>query len=321
MKQFFFKFQPLPQERVWGGRTLEQMMGRSLPPMRPVGESWEIVDRADVQSVVRCGPLEGRTLRQLIESRSEEIMGPVWAPGQAFPILVKWLDCRERLSLQIHPPAKIAAQLGGEPKTENWYVVQAEPDAAVLVGLKSGIDEAEFEAAIENGSVEKCVQRLPTRAGDSLLVHSGVMHAIDGGNLILEIQQNSDTTYRVHDWGRQGLDGKPRTLHVRESLLSLKANSATPSPLVRGSGDVTILAECEEFRITERRLNKGSSLELKAGEQPRIVSVISGALDHQQGALSAGDNVLVPYAAGPQWIAREQSVVLITENFLNASAY
>lgn len=311
----FLTFRPIYQERVWGGRVLEQALGRSLPAGKVIGESWELVDRPEAQSVVASGPLAGRTLRQAIEADPSGLMGPGWDKARPFPILVKWLDCRERLSLQVHPPAAIAASLGGEPKTENWYVAHAEPGAAVLAGLKPGVDAAAFERALVDNTAEHCVLRHPTRAGDSLLVHSGVMHAIDGGNLILEIQQNSDTTYRVYDWGRVGLDGKPRALHVRESLASLRANTAGTPVLVRAQSDVTVLADCREFRISEHRLAVGAELAFAAGGQARIVSVVSGSLAIGAEGLGRGENALVPYAAAFSARATAATTVLVTDNF------
>src|ERR1700677_3146013 len=208
------QFQPIYQERVWGGRRLQTLLGRDLPDGPPIGESWEIVDRPEAQSRVRGGRLGGTTLRELILHHSAEVMGPDWEPADPFPLLVKWLDCSDRLSLQVHPPAAVAAALGGEPKTENWYVANSAPGASLFVGLKRGVDREAFTRALAAGTAEECVNRISVTAGDSVLVHSGQVHAIDAGNLILEIQQNSDTTYRVYDWDRAGLDGKPRPPHL-----------------------------------------------------------------------------------------------------------
>ena len=313
---FFLQFAPLYQERVWGGRGLEKHIGRLLPAGGPIGESWEIVDRPEAQSVAGAGEWAGRTLRQLLATHAAEIMGPRWPAARPFPILVKWLDCSDRLSLQVHPPAAIAPGLGGEPKTENWYVAQAEPGAGVLAGLKPGVDSARFRAALQDGTAESLVHRLPTVAGDSLLIHSGVMHAIDAGNLILEIQQNSDTTYRVYDWGRVGLDGKPRTLHIEQSLASLEANTAPAPHLVRTSEPTTVLAECREFRITRHRLAAGGSLIFKSGEQPRIISVVEGRLTAADGSIIArGANAVLPYAGAFVLTASADSVVLVTDGF------
>jgi mannose-6-phosphate isomerase len=175
---------------------------RTLPEGRPIGESWDVVDRAEAQSRVQDGPWAGLTLRDLLQAHSAQIMGSSYPPERPFPILVKWLDCRERLSLQVHPPAEIAPALRGEPKTENWYIAEAEPGASLIVGLKHGTSRADFAKALVNTALEPCLHRFPVSAGDSILVRSGTVHAIDAGNLILEIQQNSDTTYRVYDWGR-----------------------------------------------------------------------------------------------------------------------
>lgn len=312
----FFTFHPLYQERVWGGRALADWLGRTLPGATPIGESWEIVDRPEAQSVIAAGPQAGQTLRQLLAARAADVMGPGWEASRPFPILVKWLDCRERLSLQVHPPASIAGSLGGEPKTENWFVALATPGAAVLAGLKPGVDAARFRAALADDSAERLVTRHETRAGDSILIHSGVMHAIDGGNVILEIQQNSDTTYRVYDWGRVGLDGKPRQLHVEQSLACLTANTAGEPRLVRPAGADEVLADCREFRIRRRVLAAGEGLNFAAREQPRLVSVVSGALREVSGAaVPRGANVLLPYAEAFAFRAEGATEVLVTENF------
>lgn len=309
------KFKPVYQERVWGGRGLESFLGRKLPGSTPIGESWELVDRVEAQSLVEGGPWSGRSLRELMTAHGAEIMGPQWPKNRPFPILVKWLDCRERLSLQVHPPASIAGKLGGEPKTENWYIVRAEPGAAVLAGLKPGVDAPAFREALKDNSAESLVHRLPTQAGDSLLIHSGVMHAIDGGNLILEIQQNSDTTYRVYDWGRVGLDGKPRAMHVEQSMASLEANTAAAPALVRTAEKTALLAECREFRIIRHRLARGDSLSFNAGEQARIISVVSGRLAAGEVSLTLGDNALLPFGGKFGFTAVEDAQVLVTDGF------
>lgn len=139
------RFQPLYQDRVWGGRALEAALGRTLPPDRPIGESWELVDRPEAQSVVVGGRFHGRTLRSVLETEAAAIMGPHFPAHRPFPLLVKWLDCRERLSLQVHPPADLAPALRGEPKTENWYIAAAAPGAGLIVGLRKGVTRGQFE--------------------------------------------------------------------------------------------------------------------------------------------------------------------------------
>jgi mannose-6-phosphate isomerase len=315
----FLRFEPIFQERVWGGRVLETKLGRKLPGPAPYGESWEIVDRPEAQSRIVGGADAGKTLRHVIEERAAEVMGPRWPATRAFPILVKWLDCRERLSLQVHPPAAVAGKLGGEPKTENWYIAEAEPGAAVLAGMRDGVTVDEFARSLKDNTAEKLVRRLETRAGDSLLIHSGVIHAIDGGNLILEIQQNSDTTYRVYDWGRVGLDGKPRALHVEQSIESVRANTAGTPELVHTNDEpMQVLAECREFRITRRRLRSDETISFARDQEPRIVSVVNGSLEQVgQGVIARGENVLLPYAGDFEFTAADgDATVLVTDRFV-----
>lgn len=308
---------PLYQERVWGGRALESALGRELPGKNPIGEAWEIVDRPEAQSVVKAGKLAGKTLRQAIVAHPAEIMGPGWDAKKPFPILVKWLDCRERLSLQVHPPAEIAPKLKGEPKTETWYIADTQPGAGLLVGLKKGVTRDQFEKALEANALEPLVHRFPVAEGDSILVRSGQIHAIDAGNLILEIQQNSDTTYRVYDWGRVGLDGKPRQLHVKESLASIKWDDFEPAP-VRAAPTSGVIADCDEFRIRRVVLDAGETLRFAAGEQVRIVSVVTGELSGPAkagGGVARGENAILPCAGEFVFKAAAPSIVLVTDNF------
>jgi mannose-6-phosphate isomerase len=322
------RFEPIYQERVWGGRVLESAFGRTLPAERPIGESWEIVDRPEAQSVVRAGAMKGTSLRALIERHGVDVMGPDWPVDKPFPILVKWLDCRERLSLQVHPPAAIAASLKGEPKTENWYIAHSTADAHLLVGLRRGVTREQFERAIVDNTLEKCIHHFRVAAGDSILVHSGQVHAIDAGNLILEIQQNSDTTYRVYDWGRVGLDGKPRQLHIEQSLRSIQWDDFEPVP-VRGAPTSGTIADCPEFLIRRVVLGAGERYSVAGDEQPRLLSVVSGSVRAStQGngngvsrspfgqSLAPGENILLPYAGAFTFAATSTSILLVTENFV-----
>jgi mannose-6-phosphate isomerase len=310
------RFAPVLQERIWGGQALGRLFGRDLPSGAAIGESWEIVDRAEAQSVVRSGRYAGSTLRALLEAHGGDIMGPDWPAARAFPILVKWLDCRDRLSLQVHPPADRAAALGGEPKTENWYIAEAAPGAALIVGLRPGVTRSQFERALAAGTLEECVSRFEVAAGDSILVRSGTVHAIDAGNVILEIQQNSDTTYRVYDWGRRGADGKPRRLHEREALESILWDQPELRPLHAGAR-TAVLAECPEFRIRQLPLAHGARVAFAAREQPRLVHVVRGSLQEESAAerLRRGENVLLPFAGRFVFTAAEDALVLVTEAF------
>jgi mannose-6-phosphate isomerase len=225
----------------------------------------------------------------------------------------------------VHPPAAVAPELGGQPKTENWYIAETTPNAELIVGLKRGVTRAQFEQAIANHTVEHCIHRFSVAAGDSILVHSGQVHAIDAGNLILEIQQNSDTTYRVYDWGRVGLDGLARQLHVAQSLRSIDWTDFEPVPL-RAAPTSGVIADCAEFRIRRVVLGAGERLHLRAGEQPRVLSVVSGAVRAAPDGsgtrspfgqkLGRGDNVVVPFAGAFTFSADVMTILLITEDFV-----
>jgi mannose-6-phosphate isomerase len=319
------RFQPIYQQRVWGGRALEAALGRALPPGEPIGESWEIVDRTEAQSVAEGGQLAGQSIRAILAKHAADIMGPQWPAARPFPILVKWLDCRERLSLQVHPPANVAGELHGEPKTENWYIAQTDPDAKLIVGLKRGVTREQFERAIVDRTLESYVHSFRVAVGDSILVRSGQVHAIDAGNLILEIQQNSDTTYRVYDWGRVGLDGLPRELHVAQSLRSIDWTDFEPAP-VRAAPTGGVIADCAEFRIRRVVLGAGERVHLRANEEPRLVSIVSGSIraatENSAGTkapfgqkLVRGDNVLLPDAGAFTFAAEATTIMLVTENF------
>ena len=227
-------FRPIFKERVWGGRQLETLYQKPLPGHVLIGESWEITDRPEGTSVIENGLLAGQDLGWLMKQHQAELLGNAKALDGRFPLLIKILDAAERLSLQVHPPVALAGSLGGEPKTEMWYIAKAMPGAELFVGLKRGVDQSEFRSKALDGTVAECFHRVPVQTGDAMFLPSGRVHAIGGGNVIFEIQQNSDTTYRVFDWNRVGLDGSPRELHIPESLASIDFNDFEPS-LIAGS--------------------------------------------------------------------------------------
>jgi mannose-6-phosphate isomerase len=295
-------FKPIFKERVWGGRNLERLYGKSLPPSVPIGESWEISDRPGDVSVIANGPLAGKDLRWLMENHAAELLGTARSPNGRFPLLIKILDAQEKLSLQVHPPASKAAELGSEPKTEMWYVADAAPDAELFVGLKRGVTRAELERRIRHGPVADCFHRIPVRAGDAMFLPSGRVHAIGAGLVLFEIQQNSDTTYRVFDWNRLGLDGKPRELHVAESLASIDFNDFEPSliksePTGGAHLSVQPLASCEPFKVDLVSAQTGQTLSLR---EPcvTIIGVVEGRLAVIGGQvvvnLQAGQFCLLP---------------------------
>ncbi len=284
-------FKPLMMERVWGGRRLATRLGRVLPEGVRIGESWELVDRADAQSVVDAGPLAGTTLHALWRERREAVFGAGLVESERFPLLAKVLDARDTLSVQVHPPAKLAAELGGEPKTEMWHLLEAEPGAEIFAGLVKGTTRGSFERALAAGNVGECLHRLPVVAGDAIFIPSGRCHAIGAGCLIVEMQQNSDTTYRVFDWNRAGLDGKPRALHVAESLAAIDFTDYEPG-LAEAKGERIV--ECEHFSVDRWSLAAPRRDDSANGV---IFTVLGGEVACGARRFRAGDFFLLPACA------------------------
>lgn len=306
----YYIFNPIYQERVWGGTGFATHLKRDLPEGKVIGESWEIVDRPEAQSITA----EGQSIRELIASDPEGIMGAGWPADKPFPILVKWLDCQEKLSLQVHPPAAVAPELNGEPKTENWYIAHAEPHATLMAGLRKGVSKSVFQMALESNKLEPLIHTMNVTAGESIFIPSGRIHAIGGGNLILEIQQNSDTTYRVYDWGRIGLYGSKRQLHIKESLKSTDFNDFEPNTL-KPTGGNQVLAESDVFKIRKRCLKAGETLQFEAGA-PRILSIVRGSLTEADGStIPTSANALLPAAASFEFTATVDTELLLTEDF------
>jgi mannose-6-phosphate isomerase len=281
-------FEPLFMERVWGGRRLETQFGRRLPPGARIGESWEIVDRPEAQSVVHLGPLRGRTLHDLWTKHRAQIFGNV-PETPRFPILAKLLDAQENLSLQVHPPPEMAAELGGEPKSEFWYVADAAPKSELFAGLKKGTTRAVFEKAIKEEKVQNHVHAIGLSAGDSLFLPSGRLHALGAGNLIIEIQQNSDTTYRVHDWDRVKKGGNARKMHIAEALRCIDFSDYEPQ-LLKREGEA--LVRHEFFHIDKWLLKK--ERELVPNGTFAIVVCLSGTLECGGLQFKAGEFFFMP---------------------------
>lgn len=285
-------FQPLFMERVWGGRRLESLFGKRLPPRVRIGESWEIVDREEAQSVVAKGELRGRTLHELWVKHRSQIFGDV-PDAPRFPLLIKLLDAEEKLSVQVHPPPRVARELGGEPKTEFWYIADAAPGAALYVGLTRNSSPEQFTAAIAEGTVHRHLQCIRVHKGDSMFLPSGRVHAIGAGNIVVEVQENSDTTYRVFDWNRHE-GGKRRDLHVEQSLRCIDFDDIEPQ-LATAAGES--LVRHESFHVQKWQL--GSPRALAQTGRFAILCCLTGAVNCGDVVLSPGQVSLVP-AALPQ---------------------
>jgi mannose-6-phosphate isomerase len=316
-------FQPIFKERVWGGRNIERLYGKPLPPNVPIGESWEITDRPDDVSVIANGTLAGQTLRWLMQNHAAELFGAERANTKQFPLLIKILDAQEKLSLQVHPPPSKAKELGGEPKTEMWFIADATLGADLFVGLKRGITRVEFERKIRDGTVAECFHHVPVKSGDVMFLPSGRVHAIGAGNVIFEIQQNSDTTYRVFDWNRVGLDGKPRGLHVEQSLASIDFNDFEPS-LVKSEYSrnetfaVRYLVDDPLFRVNAWQIKRGQRFHVSS-QLPQIFGIVRGRLtitgNNFEVPLKPGDFCLVPAAVQRVTVQTETQTELLHVEF------
>jgi mannose-6-phosphate isomerase len=296
-------FEPLFMERVWGGRRLESLYGKRLPSAALIGESWEIVDRPEAQSVVHEGLLRGATLHELWCKHREEIFGmekedfgespksarESRALPERFPILAKLLDAQENLSLQVHPPREIANKLSGESKSELWYVANAAPKARLYAGVKKGTTREVFAKALEQGKVEKHLHALELTTGDAIFLPSGRMHALGAGNVLVEIQENSDTTYRIYDWNRAKKRRTPRPMHIAEALQCVDFRDVEP-PLLRPKGES--LVKHEAFEIDKWILDR----EREIADRGRfaIVVCLTGELECAGRRFKPGDFFLVP---------------------------
>lgn len=294
-------FRPVYRDYIWGGDRILHKYGRAAPP-GIYAESWEISARPEGMSVVAAGPWAGQTLQDLIDRRPADVLGAGASAG--FPLLIKLIDARERLSVQVHPDETAAARHGGEPKTEAWYILEAQPGAQVFAGLKPGLRRRDLEDAIRQGRVEETLTALPVQAGDTVFIPGGLVHALDAGILLLEVQQNSNTTYRLYDWDRVGHDGRPRAVHVAEALRTIRwdlRESAIqpPTPLPpRPDCDGESLIQCRQFQMERWRI--GQALDDPADGRFRAWFVVSGTLRVAGGAeeiaVPAGTTFLLPAA-------------------------
>ncbi len=297
-------FTPLYQKRVWGGRSLQTTFARALPDTTELyGESWEISDRAHDMSIVCGGVYDGLSLNTLWREKREQVFGTGLPEADRFPLLVKILDCCSDLSVQVHPPEAQARAYGGEPKTEMWYIAAARPGAKLYVGIKEGVTPESFKEGIENGKVEELLHTITPQAGEHLLLDSGRLHAIGAGLLIYEVQQNSDTTYRVFDWNRQGLDGQPRALHVTESLACIDFADVEPQMDTKHGAQLT---HCPYFCVHEYDLREGAALQVQDPRRFAIITIISGEVVDATGRrYQQGDFFLLPVGASPLTVLRQ----------------
>jgi mannose-6-phosphate isomerase len=293
-KMYPIKFKPIYKERIWGGTNLTAVFGRKISGDH-IGESWELSSHSNGTSIVENGYLAGKNLNELITEYKEQLMGKKFANDKYFPLLIKILDANDNLSIQVHPDDEYAHRVEGEAgKTEAWYVIHAKENAHIIYGLKNNITKEDFNKAIENNKIDDAVKRVPVKAGDMIFVPAGMIHALLDGVMVYEVQQNSDTTYRVYDYDRVGDDGKKRELHI-EKALEVIDFTEQPSCIFTGNS-----INCQYFSM-EKLSIAGEKHEMTK-EQFIIYCVIagSGEIQYKESivCLSPGDTVLIPACLG-----------------------
>ncbi len=301
------RFERISLEKLWGGRALERVLGLELPGSAPVGETWEISDRAEHNSVVAFGPERGTALRDLVRLHGEELLGGSRpAPDGSFPLLVKFLDAREALSVQVHPHerTRIAHE---EKKSECWYVLDAVPDARIWLGLVPGTTRETLAASAASAAITRHVLEWPVHAGDFVLVPAGTVHAIGAGITLVEIQENADITHRLYDWGRKGADGRARPLQVADALRAARYDAPAPDgprpaawhELRPGLRHAEL---CRSAEFTVELVDAADAVELETHGHALVVVVLAGdgrlKSVHQDCAASTGQTWLVPAATG-----------------------
>ena len=302
LKPYPVRFQPVLKQTIWGGRRLGEQLGKPIGPESNYAESWEVVDHGDDQSVVNNGPLAGQTLAGVIAGHRKWLLGHD-VPDGSFPLLLKYLDCNRVLSVQVHPSDRYGLQMNPPDlgKTEAWYIVAAEPGSLVYAGLKRGVDRAALTRAIEAGQAEQMLHSFHPSPGDVLFIPAGTVHALGAGLLVAEIQQSSDTTFRLFDWNRVDESGSARPLHLQQGLdvSDYESGPVAPrrcDPLVSGWQS---MVESDKFvlRVMEQgRAAVGGDGKFHIVTVPRGEATLRFDLGQTQ--MKAGATVLLPAEMG-----------------------
>ncbi|MBS1536798.1 MAG: class I mannose-6-phosphate isomerase [Bacteroidetes bacterium] len=300
MNPYPLLFEPSLHIKVWGGRAMEISLNKSLPPNEPVGESWEIYS----ENRIANGEFSGLTLGEVTAQFPNEIVGSCNVEN-GFPLLIKFLDAQDWLSVQVHPDDTLALILEGEPrgKTECWYILDAAPNAEIIYGFSTEMNKHDFRTAIENGNAKNCLQFVSVKAGDFVNVPAGTVHAIGPGIVLYELQQTSDTTYRLYDWERTGLDGNPRELHIDKGLqcshfeVNSTAVSKQITELITDGISLVSLLRGQYFGLDKIMLSKQFWLNTES-TTPHLLSVIEGTLEVRgeftSVRLECGQSALIP---------------------------
>jgi len=311
------RFEPVFRRYIWGGRRLATVLGKPIGPGDDYAESWEIVDRGDDQSIVAAGPLAGLTLHRLLQDRGKNLLGR-HRHHERFPLLFKFLDAQQRLSVQVHPDDEAAVRLDPPDlgKTEAWVILDAQPGSVLYAGLKEGVDRATLEHEIGRGDVESLLHRIEPNVGDCIFLPAGVVHAACEGLLIAEVQQASDTTFRLFDWNRLDKHGEPRTLHVAQSLCAIDFDRGPVHPQTAEATDrphVSRLVDCDKFIMDRWEFDTPQT----AGDDDRfhLLVAIDGSVrietDPAAEPLCKGQTALLPAAVGAVQLVPDGPAVVL----------
>ena len=300
MTPYPLTFAPVLKQTIWGGRLLGDHLKKPIGSAADYAESWEVVDHGEDQSIVQNGVLSGKTLKQLIRNNADWLLGSKTGMD-SFPLLLKYLDCNRVLSVQVHPDDEYALKMPMPDlgKTEAWYIVAAAPESLIYAGLKEGVDSSTLQAAIKNGTTEDALHSFHPSAGDIVFIPAGTVHALGAGLLVAEIQQSSDTTFRLFDWNRTDPQGKSRPLHIEQGV---EVTDFSSGPVAARTSDPEIegwqtIVSCDKFILN--LLEKGEAV-LGHDEKFHIVTIPKGKATLRFGeevmALTTGDTVLLPAA-------------------------
>jgi mannose-6-phosphate isomerase len=312
MNPYPMTFEPIYKPKLWGGRRIFEHFQREPVGSEPIGESWELVDLENDASRATDGPAKARTLTELVSLCGDDLTGRADLFEGRFPLLIKYLDAQEPLSVQVHPTAQVARKLGGavRVKHEAWYVLDCDPQAVIYHGLEPGVSKEAFVQAMTTGRVEGVLRKIRVRPGDCYYLPSGTPHALGAGVLVAEIQTPSDVTYRTYDWGRlDPTTGKPRELHLEQAVECIDFERPAPLPMQERlhlgtiATVMTRLVTCPSFVIDKGRMAAGAEQSISTGGLMVWMALEGlGRIKARDGAeqldFRPGDVILLPAALG-----------------------